>query len=173
MIHTKGAVVAMVFESDETVRPRAAIGGAGAPGTTGWCQRFSSTRRGARLARRMTLVVLAEWGHAHDDPAADRVALVVAELASNAVKHGQVRGRDFELRLVDLPDRIRLEVSDARGDKRPVAQPPHVGEDGYGLCLITAMAEQWGVADRVVGKTVWAEIAKRRSTSMPDCRGAE
>ncbi|MGQ4722134.1 ATP-binding protein [Streptomyces tunisiensis] len=55
----------------------------------------------------------------------ERAELVVAELAANAVLHGRVPGRCFRLTLVLDPaaDRLRIEVSDARGDLRPLPAP--------------------------------------------------
>lgn len=47
-------------------------------------QRFSATRRGARLARLLAAHQLTEWGHPHGTEAHDTVILVVAELAANA-----------------------------------------------------------------------------------------
>ncbi|SEQ67810.1 Anti-sigma regulatory factor (Ser/Thr protein kinase) [Streptomyces sp. yr375] len=128
---------------------------------TTWAQRFSATKRGARLARHLALIELAERGFPLGGYESERVALIVAELASNAVNHGRVPGRDFELRVMELETVLRVEVSDARADKRPSVQPAHVAEGGYGMCLIEATATAWGVADRVMGKTVWAEVAKR------------
>ncbi|WP_372499219.1 hypothetical protein [Streptomyces sudanensis] len=55
-------------------------------------QRFSATRRGARLIRLLAARRLAEWGHPPGTGAHDAVALVVAELAANAVLHGRVPG---------------------------------------------------------------------------------
>lgn len=82
----------------------------------------------------------------------------LAELASNAVTHGRVPGRDFELRLVLSADHLRIEVSDARAEREPepVREPD---EGGYGLLLVAALATAWGVKDRCVGKTVWATVA--------------
>jgi hypothetical protein len=62
-------------------------------------QRFSATRRGARLARLLAAHQLTEWGHPRGTEAHDTVVLVVAELAANAVLHGRVPGRDFALAL--------------------------------------------------------------------------
>lgn len=83
----------------------------------------------------------------------------MAELAANAVVHGYVPGRDFELRLKALGgDGVRIEVSDARGERRPEMREEQAGaEAGHGLRLVEALAAKWGVAERVVGKTVWAE----------------
>ncbi|MCL3993323.1 ATP-binding protein [Streptomyces lavenduligriseus] len=128
-------------------------------------QRFSTTRRGARLARRLAAHRLHLWGMPYGGPASDAVTLVVAELAANAVLHGRVPGRDFELRLSF--DRaagvVRVEVSDTHpgrpeppGPETPCGPPD--AEGGRGLLLVAAVAARWGVGERRgPGKTVWAE----------------
>lgn len=124
--------------------------------------RFSATPRGARLARRLASHRVHEWGHPYGSRLNDVVALVVAELATNAVTHGLVPGRDFLLRLVRTDGRLRVEVGDARGER-----VPHLGDDvpadaeaGRGLMLVAALAEEWGVSPRkgAPGKTVWAVL---------------
>lgn len=131
-----------------------------------FAQRLSATRRGARLARRLATHRLDRWGVSYGSPASDTVALVVAELATNAVLHGRVTGRDFELRL--RYDRaagvVRVEVSDAHPGRPATPEPPSpaTAEDdgGRGLLLVEAVAGRWGVEDRTgPGKTVWAECA--------------
>ncbi|MGP3984803.1 ATP-binding protein [Streptomyces sp. KR80] len=127
-------------------------------------RRFSSTRLGARLARHLTLRRLEEWGIPLRTELSDRAALIVAELAANAVTHGRVPGRDFEMCLSLLPDTLRIEVSDTRTERRPplpvaVSVPPCDCEAGRGLVLVSALAARWTVVDRFpVGKTVRAEL---------------
>ncbi|WP_330296954.1 ATP-binding protein [Streptomyces sp. NBC_00503] len=122
-------------------------------------QRFTSTRRGARLARQLTLVELHGWGIPDRTSLSEDAGLLVAELAANAVAHGRVPGRDFELRIALLPGALRIEVSDARRDRRPTVRPHEYGaEGGYGMRIVEAVAADWGVRDRVIGKTVWAEL---------------
>lgn len=88
----------------------------------------------------------------------------MAELATNAVTHARVPGRDFELRLTLCPTTLRIEVSDARADREPAPRPPTPdSETGRGLLLVEALATTWGTADRVVGKTVWAELVLRQA----------
>lgn len=124
-------------------------------------QRLSATPRGARLARRLTASSLAEWGHSYDSEPNETAQLLVSELATNAVTHGRVPGRDFELRLALLPeaDTLRVEVSDPRGDRplKTLRAAPW-DEHGRGLIVVDALARTWGVRERVVGKTVWAEL---------------
>jgi anti-sigma regulatory factor (Ser/Thr protein kinase) len=120
---------------------------------------LSSTRRGARLARLLTVAHLADWGLP-----TGTAAQITAELAGNAVLHGRVPGRDFRLVLRVTEDRtLRIEVADARGERRPaVPRPPAPGdaEGGRGLLLVEALADRWGVeTGPPPGKTVWAELA--------------
>ncbi|MFE0804683.1 ATP-binding protein [Streptomyces sp. NPDC058812] len=126
-----------------------------------FAQRFSSTPRGARLARHLTLHRLDVWGIPYGSAVSETAALLVAELAANAVTHGRVPGRDIEVRLRLDAYTLRIDVSDSRGERRPerpAAAAPEA-EGGRGLLLVDALADRWGVLDRVpVGKTVRAEL---------------
>ncbi len=106
-----------------------------------------------------------EWGHPPESDASCTVALVVGELAANAVRHGRVPGHDFALSLAldATADVIRVEVADAASARRPPATAPSShpdGESGRGLLLVDVLAVRWGWAPRrPVGKTVWAEVS--------------
>ncbi|MFI2412900.1 ATP-binding protein [Streptomyces sp. NPDC018947] len=122
---------------------------------------LSATRRGARLARLLTERQLADWGVPYE-----AAAQVVAELAANAVLHGRVPGRDFRLalRLGDTGT-LRIEVTDARGDRVPRGPDPvdAEAETGRGLRIVAAYAERWGVREAPAhAKTVWAELTPGR-----------
>ncbi|GAA0458352.1 ATP-binding protein [Streptomyces olivaceiscleroticus] len=132
-------------------------------------QRFSSTPRGARLARLLAERRLVEWGLPHGSDASFTARLIVAELAANAATHGRVPGRDFEVSLTLLapaaaPATLRIEVSDTRAERRPPAAaglgaPFPYAESGRGLCLVTALATRWTVRPRSpLGKTLRAEL---------------
>ncbi|MET8180996.1 ATP-binding protein [Streptomyces sp. NPDC005336] len=136
--------------------------------------RFSSTRRGARLARQLAVQQLTEWtGLPHDSDTAHTVALVTAELATNAIIHGRLPGRDFRLTLLLLPQpaaAVRIEVTDTRPECRPrhsTAEPtPPDATSGRGLLLVEAYADRWGCeAGDTYTKTVWAEVT--RSSGQP------
>ncbi|MCF6522811.1 ATP-binding protein [Streptomyces sp. JJ36] len=126
---------------------------------------FTSTRRGARLARRLVSQRLDAWGYPYDSPVNETVTLIAAELCANAVSHGHVPGRDFHLRLTSAAGSVRVEVSDTRTECRPdpalVGLPDDDAESGRGLLLVAALSGAWGVRDRLPGpgKTVWADVA--------------
>ncbi|WUH91486.1 ATP-binding protein [Streptomyces sp. NBC_00433] len=124
-------------------------------------RRFStqlpSTRRGAQRARLLTVAQLAGW-----ELPSDAAAQVVAELAANAALHGRVPGRNFRLTLeVKAADRLRIEVTDTRGERLPAVPRPGEpdAESGRGLLLVSALAVRWGVTSGPFpSKTVWAEV---------------
>ncbi|MEV6956372.1 ATP-binding protein [Streptomyces sp. NPDC051183] len=118
--------------------------------------RLAATPLGARQARRLAVEKLDSWGLSSEDP-----ALIVAELAANAVTHGRVPGRDFRMELALADGVLRIEVADTRRDRDPGIRDPDAGEEvGRGLLLVNALADRWGV-DRGLPpcKVVWAEVA--------------
>ncbi|TDT40039.1 anti-sigma regulatory factor (Ser/Thr protein kinase) [Streptomyces sp. BK208] len=128
--------------------------------------RLSATPRGARLARRLAAEQLHGWGWSYDTEANRTAALLVAELAANAVRHGRVSGRDFHLRLSLHPQgpALRIEVTDARADRFPprpgaLAPPSADVDSGRGLLLVEALSTHWGTATHApYTKTVWCEV---------------
>ncbi|MGW5212062.1 ATP-binding protein [Streptomyces sp. NPDC004051] len=128
---------------------------------------FTSTPRGARLARRLASHRLDAWGYPYESDTNTTVTLIVAELTSNAVTHGRVPGRDFRLHLSLDPAAglVRVEVTDTRDDRMPpvppLAPPEPDAESGRGLCLVSALASRWAVVQRAdggPGKTMYAEV---------------
>lgn len=96
---------------------------------------------------------------------ADDVALVVTELATNAVLHACTR-YVVEVRLSDLM--VSVAVADG-SDVRPVhpstagppgAPPPSLA-GGRGLFIVDAISSRWGVDPLTSGgKVVWSEIGR-------------
>jgi anti-sigma regulatory factor (Ser/Thr protein kinase) len=128
--------------------------------------RFTSTPRGARLARRLAGHRLDTWGIPYGTGRHEAIVLVLGELTANAVQHGHVPSRDFHLLLhMSEPARtIRIEVTDTRTERtppQPEALPAPDSEDtgGRGLLLVAALATRWGWYLRPggPGKTVWAD----------------
>ena len=70
------------------------------------------------------------------------IAVMVSELAANAVRH---TGSHFTVTVDRLPDRIRVEVGDS-GPGDPVVRAPDPAElSGRGLQIVRALAADWGV----------------------------
>lgn len=139
----------------------------GPTGTNEFTMSFTSTPRGARLARLFAAHCLDSWGHPYDSEVNETLTLITAELSANAVRHGRVPGRDFHVRLTaEAGGELRLEVSDTRGERRPAVVPPADtdAESGRGLLVVTALVDEWGVTDRRggPGKTVWASLKAGR-----------
>ncbi|MFF5856372.1 ATP-binding protein [Streptomyces sp. NPDC012751] len=146
--------------------PRPESAQRGAP-TRHFTIRLSATPKGARLARRLAAERLHGWGWPYETEANLTTALLVAELATNAVRHGRVQGRDFRLTLTLYQDdlaTLRIELTDARADRRPPAPgtlPPASPEteSGRGLLLVEALASHWGTTcASPYTKTVWCEV---------------
>lgn len=137
-----------------------------APTTRQFTVRLSATPRGARLARRLAAEQLDAWGWPYATDANGTAALLVAELATNAVRHGRERGRDFRLRLTLYPrdTTLRIELTDPRPARRPptpgTLQPPAPdAESGRGLLLVEALSSHWGATwGDGFTKTVWCEV---------------
>jgi anti-sigma regulatory factor (Ser/Thr protein kinase) len=103
-------------------------------------------------ARHFVESVLTAWGH---PDSAWTGALLVSELAANAALHART---EFSVRVKDLGDRIRLEVSDS---SPRIPRQRMYGADattGRGLQLVAQLAHDWGVAAQADGKTVWVEL---------------
>ncbi|MFE9534269.1 ATP-binding protein [Streptomyces sp. NPDC006691] len=140
------------------------------------CLDYTPTARSVSLARRRAAALVAAWGHPE---LAGDAALLVSELATNALLHGCLRDRLFRVRLTLGASALRIEVSDPRGEAHPC---PRVAADdeqfGRGLLLVGVLADRWGTESRTVGKTVFAELAigavggRRGSASVRNDRPA-
>ncbi|HEX3425490.1 MAG TPA: ATP-binding protein [Acidimicrobiales bacterium] len=85
--------------------------------------------------------------------------LVASELVTNAVLYAQ---SDVELTILNLGDRVRVEVSDGSSqlpEMLPVQPGSEWDQHGRGLHLVAALASTWGCVQRPGGKTVWCEIS--------------
>ncbi|MEU1516628.1 ATP-binding protein [Streptomyces sp. NPDC005811] len=112
------------------------------------------------LARRRVRDHLADWGHGPDDRALTDAVLVVSELATNVIRHGPLREREFEVAVTALADgSCLIEVSD-EDHREPRLRPVTEGEEhGRGLHLVEHLSTAWGVWTRGHhGKTVWALV---------------
>ncbi|TPQ21791.1 ATP-binding protein [Streptomyces sporangiiformans] len=116
------------------------------------------------VARRRVRDHLADWGHRRDGTALEDAVLLVSELATNVVRHGQPQEREFEVAVTALADgSCFIEVSDASSvqpSPRPTEDAGEEGaESGRGLHLVEHLTAAWGVWGRGrEGKTVWALV---------------
>ncbi|WP_030254696.1 MULTISPECIES: ATP-binding protein [Streptomyces] len=128
---------------------------------------LAATPKGAAICRRVARRQLTAWelNSTHTEPFYSAL-LIVTELAANAITHGRIAGRGFELHLsltttTRRGTTLRIEVSDPRGDRLPLLPTVHVpnAQTGRGLTLIDALSDRWGTIPRHPNsKTVWAEI---------------
>jgi anti-sigma regulatory factor (Ser/Thr protein kinase) len=89
---------------------------------------------------------------------AEDALLVVSELVTNAVRHGEP---EIVLSVDIRADRIRIEVRDGNDalPKVPAMDPAVDRPTGRGLLIVAATASDWGVVKSdEPGKCVWAEI---------------
>ena len=118
---------------------------------SGTIRTFAFSREAPAAARHFTVATLAAWGAADF---ADDAAMVVTELAANAIVHAH---SGFTVILSALDDLLRIAVRDAtplRGNTLR-AVPLH------GLGAVDAMASQWGVEPfGAAGKTVWVDLRR-------------
>ncbi|MFD4760821.1 ATP-binding protein [Streptomyces sp. NPDC058439] len=127
-------------------------------------RRFPRRRNSVGASRDFVTGVLIEW-ELH--PLVEDMKLCVSELATNALVHGAPPGREFCVGLHRGEELVRLEVRDS-GPGRPTVQQP--GDDacsGRGLRLVNELADDFGVDDHVVGKTVWLSFKIPAASTLP------
>ena len=96
--------------------------------------------------------------HAWDlDAVADDVALMLSELATNAVRHAA--GRGYTVSVLYEAGQITVEVYDADAKLPQLREPDTQDEVWRGLGLVAALAKDWGAAHRQRGKTVWFTLS--------------
>jgi anti-sigma regulatory factor (Ser/Thr protein kinase) len=120
---------------------------------TGQSWRFRPEFDGPRAARRV--VVEALIACRCGDDLVDAAALVVSELACNAVIHA---GSLFTVYLTPTAAGVRISVRDASQDRPIHREGSSSGLSGRGLALVNAVARSWGVNLLADGTLVWAEL---------------
>ena len=104
----------------------------------------------------------------------DRLALVVSELVTNAVRHAAIPpSARLDLRVTSSPGLVRVAVRDrGQGFSPPPfdgrADPLAVG--GQGLVIVAALSESWGVECDADGCTVWCAVALEQPDSAAEER---
>ncbi|WP_308315871.1 ATP-binding protein [Streptomyces sp. CC228A] len=114
----------------------------------------------AQRARQLVGAALHSWGLGN---LAEDGVLVVSELVTNAVQHGQYTSLRVRVSR-PAPNRVRLAVAD-RSRKVPIRrEPTDEAEAERGLVLVSHVADRWGTDLRRWGKIVWAELSTGKST---------
>jgi anti-sigma regulatory factor (Ser/Thr protein kinase) len=95
--------------------------------------------------------------------AVQNAQLVLTELLANEIKHGRYAAGDPLVCTVEKrSSSLRIEVRHAGPafaiPSGPVELPLAARETGWGLALITRLADRWGVKDLDGTRQVWAEI---------------
>ena len=111
-----------------------------------------SVLQSVAAVRRYTVETCRARGYQGD---CDTLALLVSEVATNALIHGPGQVR---VRVVDRGPRLRVEVSDD-SVRLPTARVfDGDAEGGRGLALVDALAVAWGAEPRSGGKTVCFQL---------------
>ncbi|MEH0472097.1 SpoIIE family protein phosphatase [Streptomyces hayashii] len=101
-------------------------------------------------ARKRAVDRLEAWGLTD---AAFVTELIVSELVTNAIRHGEP---PVQLRLIH--DRTLIcEVSDGGGTAPHMRRARTYDEGGRGLLLVAQLSRRWGTRPGAKGKTIWAE----------------
>ncbi|MEY9941808.1 SpoIIE family protein phosphatase [Streptacidiphilus sp. MAP5-3] len=114
---------------------------------------FDADLTAAATARHHVRAQLAVWNV--DEETAFNTELIVSELVTNAVRHGNP---PMELRLIH--DRtLTCEVRDASPAAPHLRHAGTVDEGGRGLFIVAQLAQVWGTRYAADGKTIWTEQA--------------
>jgi hypothetical protein len=123
-------------------------------GTPGAVRTFAFSPDAPAVARHFTVGTLRDWGAGG---IADDAALVVTELAANAIVHAHSA---FTILLSARGDLVRISVRDASplpGAHGAALAPAPL----HGLGAVDALASRWGVESLgTAGKTVWVELRR-------------
>ena len=107
-----------------------------------------------------------------EEPQLEKLRLLVSEVVSNSVRHGDGLG-PIELRITVGRSTVRVEVEDPGPGFQPPAEPePVERSQGWGLLLVERMADRWGVV--ASGTTlVWFELDRSPDQGGPAAFGAK
>jgi len=102
---------------------------------------------------------LAPLGERLGDSQLETVRLLVTELITNSVKHGEPGDSPVQVSVTLTEGAVRVEVSDAGPGFEPPPRPdqPLESPSGWGLYLVDRLAHRWGV-DSSGGSAVWFEL---------------
>jgi anti-sigma regulatory factor (Ser/Thr protein kinase) len=124
-----------------------------------------------RLARSAVLRWLNDLGL---DELAEKAAVIVSELVTNAAQHAHTV---LELSMTASSKSLRLSVRDEDqhlpvlgNEEKP--ERSSFSEGGRGMAIVQGLADEWGVNVRRGGKRVWARIVFPPGVSQASPPGA-
>ena len=120
-------------------------------GAREWAGTFAGTPRQVAYARHAVKGILGGC------PRADDAALIVSELAANAILHSHSKDQSFTVRAEIHSGYLRIEVQDLGGSWN--AKPGGTGRP-HGLEGIEALTgpDNWGVEGDQAGRVVWCRL---------------
>jgi anti-sigma regulatory factor (Ser/Thr protein kinase) len=94
----------------------------------------------------------------------DDLRLLVSELVTNSVRHaGLIGSQTIELKVKLSPETVRVEVNDQGGGFQPTPRTAQSDDQsGWGLYLVSRLADRWGVTSDGVTR-VWFELDRNRT----------
>ncbi len=134
---------------------------------------FAASNEAVRLARAELSKTLCDWGL---EQLADDLLLCLSEAVTNALFYVGP-GSNVTVHVTATDHTVRVEVDDD-GDAEPELQTPvtasvqsmlalaAIPAGGYGLMLIKALSDNWGVRRLAVGKAVWFERDASRAAAI-------
>lgn len=105
-------------------------------------------------ARRFVAGRLQAWG---EPELVGDAALVLSELATNAVRHSESA---FRVTLVSQGGQVQIGVEDVGSEFPEVRDPAPEALGGRGVAIVEDLSRTWGYDTTVDGKRVWAELRR-------------
>ncbi|QJT01447.1 ATP-binding protein [Streptomyces asoensis] len=127
-------------------------------------RRFPRSRASVRAARIFVHQVLSDWDRVDR---LDDIELCVSELATNALLHGVPPGRQYCVTLTLDGPLVRLAVRDTGDHPVPACPPTPDACSGRGLFLARELADDLGITEHPVGKTVWVTFKTEYRPGTP------
>jgi anti-sigma regulatory factor (Ser/Thr protein kinase) len=115
---------------------------------------FTADSDAPRGARRFVVETCQLWG---EHNLVDDAAIVVTELATNAVVHAH---SELVVAVSLIEEGLRLAVRDSSQIPPEPRHPPLTAFRGRGLEIVAAIASKWGAEANGDGKVVWAELRR-------------
>lgn len=121
-------------------------------------QIFSEAAESVPAARHFALAALAEL----PDDFVATAALLVSELATNAVRHGST---PFALSIDVANDYVLVQVADNGQGGAMVRNPAPTEPSGRGLQVVARLSDEWGIlpASTSWANTVWFRLHRTRA----------